>query len=75
MEENREQVPAEDTPMIELHKVDTVMAYAARIASESVSATAVTPSTRPPLVSSCPAFSSAPATNTPSATEVGIEIG
>ena len=31
MEENREQVPAEDTPMIELHKVDTIMAYAARI--------------------------------------------
>ena len=31
MEENRKQVPEEDTPMIELHKVDTVMAYAARI--------------------------------------------
>ena len=31
MEENRKQVPEEDTPMIELHKVDTTMAYAARI--------------------------------------------
>ena len=31
MEGNRKQVPAEDTPMIELHKVDTTMAYAARI--------------------------------------------
>ena len=31
MEEKRKQVPAEDTPMIELHKVDTIRAYAARI--------------------------------------------
>ena len=31
MEENREQIRDDDTPMIELHKVDTTMAYAARI--------------------------------------------
>ena len=34
MEENRNRIPEDETPMIELHKVDTAMAFAAKIVKD-----------------------------------------